>query len=360
MAHKETNNPTVQDTTIVDATVEERSILHVISDILLRYGMILAILLLIAFFSLKTEYFFSLDNFLDILRAVSILVIVAIGVTMSVVVDGFDVSVGAVTGLAVILVSALMVIWQVPWYAAVLITLVAGAAVGLLNAWLIVKIRIPDLLATLGVLYLVQGLQMSITKGDSVYKGMTNPWSADRSAAVGEIPQTFLKLGQGFVFKTDTFRGIPVPVIFMLIIATAFFFFLEYTRYGRIFYAVGGNSEAARLAGIAVERYRTAAYVISALLATTGGLVLAARIGSGAVKAGDPYLLDSVAATFFGFAVLGARRPNVFGTVLGAVFVGLMLNGLTMMNMPWYLQDVIKGLVLIGSLSLSYYMTRRK
>jgi len=108
-----------------------------------------------------------------------------------------------------------------------------------------------------------------------------------------------------------------------------------------------------------VDRYRWVAYVLSALLATTGGLVLAARIGSGAVKAGDPYLLDGVAATFFGFAVLGARRPNVLGTALGAIFVGLMLNGLTMMNMPWYWQDVVKGLVLIVSLGLSFYVTRR-
>jgi simple sugar transport system permease protein len=101
------------------------------------------------------------------------------------------------------------------------------------------------------------------------------------------------------------------------------------------------------------------AYVISALLATVGGLVLAARIGSGQIKSGDPYLMDAVAATFFGFAVLDARRPNVFGTVLGAIFVGLMLNGLTMMNMPWYFQDIIKGLVLMISLGLSFYLTRK-
>ena len=326
---------------------------------LLKYGMLLAILMLIIFFSIKTKSFLSLDNFLDILRAVSILVIVALGVTISVVVDGFDVSVGAVTGLAVILTPALMIIWQLPWYVAVLISLIVGALVGLVNAFLIVKLRIPDLIATLGVLYLVQGLQMSITQGDAVYKGMTNPWSPDRAIAQGEISPVFLKLGQGFVLSSERFRGIPLPVIVMLIVAVIAFVFLEFTRFGRNLYAVGGNIEAARLAGIHVNLYRTMAYVLSALLATTGGLVLAARIGSGAVKAGDPYLLDGVAATFFGFAVLGARRPNVFGSVLGAIFVGLMLNGLTMMNMPWYAQDVIKGLVLIISLGLSFYMTRR-
>jgi len=142
-----------------------------LSDFFLRYGLILTLILVSLFFSLRTETFSSLDNILDILRAVSILTIVALGITFSVVVRGFDVSVGAVTGLAVILSTALMVIWQVPWYLAVLICLAVGALVGLLNAFLIIRLRIPDLLATLGVLYLVQGLQMSITKGDAVYKG---------------------------------------------------------------------------------------------------------------------------------------------------------------------------------------------
>ncbi len=329
------------------------------SDLFLRYGLILTLIIVSLFFSVKTTAFASIDNLLDILRAVSILTIVALGVTFSVVVNGFDVSVGAVTGLAVILAPALMVIWKIPLYFAVLISLSAGAVIGYLNSVLIVKFRIPDLLATLGMLYLVQGLQMSITKGDAVYKGMTNPWSQERAIADGVISPIFLKFGQGFVFSSENFRGIPVPVIIMLVVAILAFIFLELTRYGRIFYAVGGNYEAARLAGINVNLIRTIAYIISAVLATIGGLVLAARIGSGAVKAGDPYLLDGVAATYFGFAVLNARRPNVFGTVLGAIFVGVMLNGLTMMNIPWYIQDVIKGLVLIVSLGLSYYTTRR-
>lgn len=330
-----------------------------LSMFFLRYGLILTLLLALLFFSVRTTAFASVDNLLDILRAVSILTIVALGVTFSVVVNGFDVSVGAVTGLAVILSSALMVIWKVPWYFAVVICLAVGAVIGLLNSFLIIRLRIPDLLATLGMLYLVQGLQMSITKGDAVYKGMTDPWSPTRAIAEGAIHPDFLRFGQGFVLSSETFRGIPIPVLIMLAVAVIAFVFLELSRFGRIFYAVGGNIEAARLAGIDVNKVRMFAYIISSVLATTGGLVLAARIGSGAVKAGDPYLLDGVAATYFGFAVLNARRANVLGTVLGAVFVGVMLNGLTMMNIPWYIQDVIKGLVLIVSLGLSYYTTRR-
>ncbi|HOJ89211.1 MAG TPA: ABC transporter permease [Pseudothermotoga sp.] len=324
------------------------------TNFVLKYGVIVALLILIVVFSLTTRAFFTVDNLFDILRAVSILTIVAIGVTFSVVVNGMDVSVGAVTGLAVILSTALMVIWQIPWYWVIIICLLAGAGIGLFNSLLIMRLRIPDLLATLGTLYLVQGLQMWITKGDAVYRGMTNPWSPIREVTKGFIPKQFLVLGQGFVFKTESFRGIPVPVIVMLFVAVIAWFFLDFTRYGRAFYAVGGNMEAARLAGIPVRKYRTIAYMISALLATLGGLVLASRIGSGAVKAGDPYLLDAVASTYFGFAVLGLRKPNVWGTFLGAVFVGVMLNGLTMLNVPWYIQDFIKGLVLVSALGISF------
>jgi simple sugar transport system permease protein len=172
---------------------------------------------------------------------------------------------------------------------------------------------------------------------------------------VEKLRDFFLDLGD-----PKKFQGIPIPVIVMLVIATVFFIFFQYTRYGRMFYAVGGNREAARLSGVPVNRYRTAAYVLSALLATTGGLVLAARIGSGAVKAGEPYLLDGVAATFIGFAVLDARRPNILGTVVGAMFVGIMLNGLTMMELAWYYQDMVKGGVLIVSLGISYYLVKRR
>jgi simple sugar transport system permease protein len=331
---------------------------HRILDFIIKYGMLVAILVMVAYFAFNSDAFLTTSNLLLIARAVSILTIISIGVTISVVVAGFDVSVGALAGLAVILSTSLMVIWAVPWGWAVLISLAVGAMIGAINAFFIIKVRIPDLLATLGMLYLAQGLQLMLTKGESVYRGMLNPWSAERARAPGEIASEFRFFGQGFVFATEGFNGIPVAVLIMLVIAVCVHVFLQYTRHGRMFYAVGNNREAARLSGIPVRRIRLAAYVLSALLATTGGLLLASRIGTGAIRAGDPYLLDAVAATFFGFAVLGARRPNVIGTVTGALFVGIMLNGLTMMNVQWFYQDFIKGFVLIASLAMSFYLVR--
>ncbi|MEO1441616.1 MAG: ABC transporter permease [Chloroflexota bacterium] len=146
----------------------------------------------------------------------------------------------------------------------------------------------------------------------------------------------------------------------MLIIAVLFHIFLQYTRWGRMMYAVGSNQEAARLSGIPVNRIRLMAYVMSGILAAIAGIVLASRTGRGAIGAGGDLLLDGVAATYFGFAVLGARRANVFGTVVGALFVGIMLNGLTKLGIADYYQDVIKGTVLISSLALSFFFFRQR
>jgi len=337
-------------------TTDREQVKEQILNFIIKYGMLVAIGILIVIFATSSDSFFTVTNFLQIARATSILIIVAIGVTISVSVDGFDVSVGAVTGLAVLLSTSLMVIWNVEWYWAILLTLAAGALVGLINSFLVIKLRIPDLLATLGMLYLAQGLQLMLTQGQSVNQGMANPWTAERT--LGTIPNVFKDIGQGFVLATEGFNGIPIPVVIMLVIAVLAHLFLQFTRWGRMFYAVGGNREAARLSGVPVNRVRLAAYVISALMATIAGIVLAGRVGSGPIRSGDPYLLDSVAATFFGFAVLGARQPNIFGTVLGALFVGILLNGLTKLNVQWFYQDFIKGFVLIASLAMSFYLVK--
>ena len=140
----------------------------------------------------------------------------------------------------------------------------------------------------------------------------------------------------------------------MVVIAIAVTVFLERMRWGRTIYAIGGNREAARLAGIRVDRMRVLAYVISGLLASIGGILLAARLGRGDVGAGQPFLLEAVAAALIGFAVLGANRPNAFGTFVGAVFVGVLINGLTMMNFPYYTQDFVKGALLVAALVMSF------
>ncbi|MEM6285129.1 MAG: ABC transporter permease, partial [Chloroflexota bacterium] len=340
-----------------------------LTNFIIKYGMIVAIIAVIAYFTAVTDTFLTSTNLLNIIRSSSILIIASIGITLSVAVGGFDVSVGSVASLSSMLSVALMVIWEWHWVAAVSAGLVAGAVIGVINSLLIIRLHIPDLLATLGMLYFADGLHRVITQGEAAAFGMRNPWSEEGTNAAGEIPQIFSELGGGqiwagevpqwvinifppdFFFRGTIFQGLPYAVIFMLIIAVIFHVFLQYTRWGRMMYAVGSNQEAARLSGIPINRIRLMAYVMSGILAAIAGIVLASRTGRGAIGAGGDLLLDGVAATYFGFAVLGARRANVFGTVVGALFVGIMLNGLTKLGIADYYQDVIKGTVLISSLA---------
>jgi simple sugar transport system permease protein len=243
-----------------------------------------------------------------------------------------------------------MVVWQFNAAATVAFALTAGAAIGLVNGLLIVSLRIPDLLATLGMMFLLAGLQLIPSAGRSITTGLI---LSDDSVAQGAFDPKFLAIG-----RYQLFGAAPLPVVIVAVIAVVFWFLMERTRWGRVFYAVGGNETAAYLAGAPVKTYRVAAYVISGVLAALGGVFVAARVGRGDVFAGSSLLLDSVAAALIGFAVLDQRRANVIGAVTGAIFVGVVLNGLTMLNVPYYTQDFVKGAVLVGALALTFGIGR--
>jgi len=324
----------VSTTTLLDRT----------RDGVYRYGLLVILVLLIAYFSLTEPAFGTARNLLVILQGVAITAIVALGVTASLTVAGFDLSVGSTVSLTVMMTAATQVYWNLGPVWAVVIGLSVGIVVGLVNGLLIVVARIPDLLATLGTMFVFAGLALLITSGQSVSAGAT----INGEPAPGRFSPEFLWLGRGQVF------GIPFPVIVMVVLGVVMSVFLSRSRTGRILAAIGGNPEAARLAGVRTGRYTIIAYVISGFLASIGGVLLAGRLGRGDVGAGGSLLLETVAAALIGFAVLGANRPNGFGTVVGAIFVGVVLNGLTMKNVPYYTQDLIKGALLVGALVLSF------
>lgn len=321
-------------------------------DFSFKYGAILVIALVFIVFTVVNPNFLTYDNIADILRAISIVMFVAIGVTLSQIVDGFDLSVGSTVSLTTVVAATLMVWYQQPLWVVLLVPLALGVLVGLLNALLIVKIRIPDLLATLAVMYVVAGIHKTYTKGYSIYNNMQ---LEDGSKAPGKFLPEFLWIGQGKLL------GVPVPVILMIVAVALVHIFLTYTRWGRQLYVTGGNREAARLSGISVTRVRLAAYVLSGLLAAVGGILFAARIGSGQVDAGAGLLMEAVAAVFVGYSVFGAGKPNVIGTFFGAVLIGVLINGLTMLNLKYYAYDIIKGCVLILALAITFvHLNRRR
>jgi simple sugar transport system permease protein len=321
----------------------------------IRYGFIALLIGLVVFFSLATRGFTSPQAAVFILQSVSITGILALGVTATLVVGGFDLSIGSIATTAMMAAAYVMVVLEQNALVAVLTCLAIGALVGLINGLVICYMRVPDLLATLGMMFLLIGLQRIPTEGRSIAAGMTMP---DGSTAQGTFSTTFLALGR-HRFEFFIPNLVPASVVVLVVLAVLIWFFLEYTRFGRMMYAVGSNARAAEFAGAPVGAYKIWAYVISGVFASIGGILLAARLGRGDIASGNNLLLDAVAAALIGFAVLGAAKPNAFGTAIGALFVGVLLQGLTMMNVPYYTQDFVKGAVLVIALVFTFALLGR-
>jgi len=323
------------------ATSNRKSRYTVIVDFLSKWGTILTIFILLAFFSITMPSFRTASNMVTIMRSISIVTVIATGITVSLTVDGFDLSVGSVATFAVALVISFFVWYGWGTIPAIVTALVISLSVAAINAFLIVKLRIFDLLATLATMFIFEGVAMTYTGGGSISQGMPR---LDGTPTTGRIPDVFRLIGQT-----------PYIIIIMLVIVTLVHIFLTYTKHGRYLYIVGGNREAARLSGIPVDRYRTLAYFLSALLAATGGIILSARIGSAQINSGGGYLMPAVAAAFIGYSVAGVKKPNAIGTLVGAILVGVLENGLIMMSVPYYSLNIIKGLVLAIALAITYY-----
>ncbi|ACT07257.1 inner-membrane translocator [Dickeya chrysanthemi Ech1591] len=317
---------------------------HRLFDLFYKWGMLITVVALIALFGLASDNFLDPNNIINILRSIAIVTVIAIAVSISLSVGGFDLSVGSTASLANVLVISLFVWHGFGTTSAIMLTLTLCLLVGLFNAFLIVVLRIPDMLATLASLFVIQGVAMTYSYGGSITQNMLLP-SGDM--AEGVIPEVFAALGQ-----------VPVIVVIMLVVTVLVQLYMSLTKHGRRMYAIGGNPEAARLAGIRTARYRVLAYLLSSLLAALGGILLASRIGSSQVNAGGGYLMDAVAAAYIGFSLAGSGKPNALGTLVGAVILGVLQNGLVMLSVPYYAMDIIKGLVLALALAMTYFQKR--
>ncbi|MCG8708952.1 ABC transporter permease [Brenneria sp. 4F2] len=317
---------------------------HRFFEFLYKWGMLITVIALITLFGLASDNFLDPYNIINILRSIAIVTVIAIGVSISLSVGGFDLSVGSTASLANALVISLFVWHGFDTTGAIVLTLLLCTLVGLFNAFLIVVLKIPDMLATLASLFVIQGVAMTYSYGGSITQNMVLP---SGEMAEGAIPEFFAALGQ-----------VPVIVVIMLVVTVIVQLYLSLTKHGRRMYAIGGNPEAARLAGIRTSRYRIQAYVFSSLLAALGGILLASRIGSSQVNAGGGYLMDAVAAAYIGFSLAGSGKPNALGTLVGAVILGVLQNGLVMLSVPYYAMDIIKGLVLALALAMTYIQKR--
>ncbi|OAA83958.1 ABC transporter permease [Clostridium ljungdahlii] len=322
-----------------DITVDKKKI--DIFDFLYKYGTLITIGLLIIFFGIMGGKFLEPSNVVNILRSISIVTIIAVAVTVSLTVGGFDLSVGSTASLSGAVVMAMFIWHNQDSVTSIIVAILASLVVGVINSIMIVKVKVPDMLMTLATMFVFQGVALTYTRGAAISQNMV---MANGNFAKGKLTQLFTTLGQ-----------LPWIIIVMIIIVLIVHIFLTKTKHGRYMYIIGGNMEAARLSGIPVNKYRVYAYLISAFLAGVGGIMLAARVQTAEINAGSPYLMDAVAATFIGFSVGGSGKPNAIGTFAGAVLIGILQNGLVMLSVPYYAMDIVKGIVLAFALALTYY-----
>ncbi|WP_214722329.1 ABC transporter permease [Exiguobacterium sp. s192] len=336
------HEPSTEQEHKTDRQPAGKRILRFLND----WGIVLAILALIFFFAVTAPSFLQGANLINILRSISIVTIIAIGLTVSLTVNGFDLSVGSTATFASSLVVSFFVWYSLPLGLSIGLAILIALSVALVNVLLIVKFKIPDLFATLATMFIFEGVAMTYTGGGSISAGMPR---LDGTPTVGMIPEGFLTISQA-----------PWIIFIMLVVVAVTHLFLNHTRHGRFLYIIGGNPEAAHLTGIPVQRYRALAYVIAGGLAAVGGILLASQVGSSQINAGSGYLMPAVAAAFIGSSFAGQGKPNAVGTLVGACLVGVLENGLVMLSVPYYSLNIIKGAVLALALASTYYRYQKK
>jgi ribose transport system permease protein len=301
-------------------------------------NILIALLFLCALLAWRSPVFFTTDNLLGVARAFSLTAIAAIGQTMVIITGGIDLSAGSIIGLSSLSTGMLLASgW--PSIPAILAGLLIGTAFGACNGLLITRIGLPPFIATLGTLSIGRGLIYVITKG--------YPVTAPRD-------ELLLQIGQGYLGR------VPMPVILMVLITILATIFLSRSTLGRYIYAVGGNEEAARLAGINVNRVKMFVYTMSGFLASVSGIVLLSRLVSAQPTAGLGQELPIIAASIIGGTSLIGGEGTALGAVLGAAIVGVLENGIVLLGINTYAQQVVTGAAILLAVGLDIWQKRRR
>lgn len=320
---------------------------------LFRSGPLIALLLLVAVLSVIAPYFLTIDNLLTVARQSAFVAILAIGQTVVIITGGIDLSVAAVAALAACIAAVLMTepitlfgLTVGPFHPllAVAIAIAIGVLTGALNGWIIARFGIPDFIATLGTMTLLRGVSLLVTDG--------LPVPSFRAGGAG-LPQLLIWVGSGNLF------GIPVSVIIAAAVALLGWFILRYTAFGRAVYAVGGNREAARVSGIRVGRTKILAYAFSGLTAAIGGIILMGRLSSANALMGEGEELRSIASVVIGGTNLFGGEGGVLGSVIGALIIGVLGNGLNLLGVSPFWQRVAQGAVIVLVVILDQWRRNR-
>ncbi len=298
-----------------------------------RYGIVIAFFLLCVVLSFLNKYFLTTGNVVNILQQTSINGILALGMTLVILTGGIDLSVGSVMAISS-MVAATFVSGDHPrsLWLVVPLGLSVGAFLGFINGLTVAYLKVPSFVATLGMLSVARGITYAYTDGQPV----------------PNLSDTFLSLGEGTVL------GVPLPIVVLAVLFGFLWWVLTHTTYGRSIYAVGGNVRSARAAGISTKRITASVYIFSGALAAMGGLVLAARTSAALPQAGVGYELDAIAAVVIGGTSLTGGVGSAAGTLLGALIIGTINNGLDILGVSSAYQQIVKGAIIIVAVLLDY------
>ncbi|MCP1103021.1 ribose transport system permease protein [Aequitasia blattaphilus] len=302
-----------------------------------EYAMLVALIVLIGIFSFTANAFLTRENILNILRQIAIMGICSVGMTMVIITGGIDLSVGSLVGVACVLGASLMAGGMHP-VLAVLICLLVGAVIGLINGMLINIIGMFPMIATLATMTILRGVAYLISGGMPIYG----------------LPNGFLFLGQGYML------GIPFPVIIMVLVFIFGYIVLNKTIFGRTVYGIGGNKEASRLSGVSVSKVIYKVYLLQGILGALAGVILLSRINSGQPTAGNSYEMDIITACVLGGTSVAGGEGKIRGVLIGVLFMGVLTNGMVLMDIQDYWQRVVKGLVLILAVALDNFSKKRR
>ena len=304
------------------------------TSILQRYGMLIMLTLLVVVLSFLSDRFLTFNNFMNITRQVTINGIVAAGMTLVILSGGIDLSVGSVVALAGV-ISAGMLATTGSFLIALLVAVLVGAVAGAFNGSIIAYAKLPPFIVTLATMALARGLTLVYTGG-----------------------RPLLVMNAAYEFVGGGYLGpIPFPVFLMVLVYVLLYILLTRHQFGRLIYAIGGNEQACRLSGIAVDRIKTGIYVVSGALCGLTAVVLSSRLMSAQPTAGAGYELDAIAAVILGGTSLSGGKGQITGTIIGALIIGVLGNGLNLLNVSSFYQEVAKGLVILVAVLLDRLLT---
>ena len=308
------------------------------NDFLQRFSGLLILLALGLFLANRSEFFLTQRNLTNIALQTSILTIVAFGVAMTMLTGGIDLSVGSVAAFSGAVCAGLLVHHEINVLLAIVAALLVGISIGLVNGLLIVFGKLPPFVATLATMAIARGMTLVYTDG----------------RPITVLDEPFVYLGNGYI------GPVPVPVCIMLLLFFFASFLLTQTKLGRAVYAIGGNAKTAHLAGINVTKGTVFVYGFSAFTASLGGILLTARLWSAQPTTGVGLELEAIAAAVLGGASLFGGVGSILGVIIGVMIIGMLSNGLNLLEISSYYQQVIKGIVFVLAVILDMYAKKRK